>query len=141
MTTSTAEEHLPRELTDPDWLTAFRPLPSPVDIDYWRVLIQVPQPPETTEGGIVIPEEYRDTKEYMAFIGYVSAIGPLAFKAKTRSQLDMSQAKKFEVGDWVQFGKHSGQKFRTDDGTLWIVMADTDVFGKIDPTRYGCLSY
>lgn len=123
-------------------LDNFVPKPFPTDIDFWRVVVQIPVPPEATDGGIVIPEEYRDRKEFASYVGYVVGIGPLAFTAVTRSGMDLSKAKKCKVGDWVHFGKHAGEKFRAVDGTLYIVLTDTEILGVVkDPSAFECMSF
>jgi co-chaperonin GroES (HSP10) len=121
-------------------LDTFEPKTFPTKIDLWRLVVQVPEPPEYTQGGIAIPDEYRDRKEFHSYIGYVLQIGPLAFKAVTRSGLDYRQAHGVKVGDWVHFGKHAGEKFRTRDGTLFIVLTDSEVIGVCDnPEEFECM--
>lgn len=126
----------------PEWspLDGFEPRPFPTKMDFWRIVVQVPEPPEKI-GMIEMPPEYRDRMEFHSYVGYVLDIGPLAFKAVTRSGLRLEEANKFSVGDWVQFGKHAGEKFRTRDGTLYIVMAETEVIGVSDrPEDFECMS-
>ncbi len=118
----------PRSLAD-----GFVLLKPPVIIDHWRIIIQIPFPPEMTDGGIALPEEYREDKEFASYVGCVAGIGPLCFTAITRSQMDLSISYGCEVGDWVLFGKHAGEKFRTRDKALWVVLSDTEIMG-ISPT-------
>jgi co-chaperonin GroES (HSP10) len=102
-------------------------------------------PPQYSSGrhgsAIEIPDEYRDDQEYAAYIGNVRAMGALCFKSKTRGGVELSEDQGFKVGDWVQVGKHQGEKFRTMDGTLWIVIADTQYIAVIDnPEMFDCMS-
>jgi co-chaperonin GroES (HSP10) len=121
-------------------LQAFAPRPFPTEMDLWRVVLQIPQPPETSAGGLVMPTEYIDRKEFASYVGYVIDMGPLCYTAITRSGIDLSKAKKCKVGDWVHFGKHDGEKFRTRDGTLFVVLTDTQILGRVnDPTEFECL--
>ena len=120
---------------------SFEPTDYPGEIDMWRVAVQIPMPPETTPGGIITPDEYQDEREYASYVGMVRSLGPLCYTAITRSKLDLSQAHGCKVGDWVQFGKHDGEKFRTVDGTLWVVLADTQVICVTKhPERFDCMS-
>ncbi len=113
----------------------------PGQIDLWRIAVQIPEPPETTAGGIITPDEYRDNREFSTYVGMVRSMGPLAYEAITRSKLDLTQAIGCSIGDWVQFGKHDGEKFRTQDGTLWVILSDTQVICVVDfPEAFDCMS-
>jgi co-chaperonin GroES (HSP10) len=113
----------------------------PGKIGLWRAALQVPMPPEFSEGGIAIPDEYREDQEYAAYIGNVRAMGPLCFKSKTRGGVELSTDEGFKVGDWVMIGKHQGEKFRTRDNTLWIVISDTQYIAVLDdPAAFDCMS-
>lgn len=119
----------------------FEPKEFPVAMDLWRLAIQIPEPPEESEGGIVIPDEYKDHQKFATYIGMVRSMGPLCYQAVTRSGIDLAAGLKCAVGDWVLFGKHDGEKFRTTDGTLWVVLTDTQVLGKAqNPERFDCMS-
>jgi co-chaperonin GroES (HSP10) len=122
-------------------LDVFQEKEYPGRIDLWRIAVQIPEPPEMTPGGIVTPEEYRDAREFSTYVGMVRAMGPLCYKAITRSQLYLEDAHGCAVGDWVQFGKHDGEKFRTLDGTLWVILTDTQVICVTDePEQFDCMS-
>lgn len=119
----------------------FEPKEYPGKIDLWRIAVQIPEPPEFTPGGIATPEEYRDQREFSTYVGMVRAMGPLCHQAVTRSQLDLTQALGCEIGDWVQFGKHDGEKFRTRDNTLWVVLTDTQIICVTnEPEAFDCMS-
>jgi co-chaperonin GroES (HSP10) len=107
----------------------------------WRIAVQIPMPPEQSAGGIVVPEEYRDHREFSSYVGMVRSMGPLCYQAITRSQLYLGAANKCQVGDWVQFGKHDGEKFRTQDGTLWVILSDTQIICVTKhPEAFDCMS-
>lgn len=131
------DAHAPRSLLD-----LFVPKPYPTKMDLWRIVLQMPEPPEMSEGGIVIPDEYRDRKEFMGYVGYVIDMGPLCYQAVTRSGIDLSKANKVKIGDWAQIGKHDGEKFRTSDGTLYVVVADTQIIGPVEnPELFECMNF
>ena len=123
-------------------IDVFEPREFPTRVDLWRVAIQIPTHPEMTDGGIVIPDDVRDDLEFATYVGQVRDMGPLCFQAVTRSQVDLKTANKFSIGDWVMFGKHAGEKFRLHhDGTLFVVMSDTEVIGVTDrPQDFDCMS-
>jgi len=124
----------------PNLLEGFEAKEYPTEVDLWRIAVQIPEPPEMSEGGIAMPKEYRENKEFSNYIGMVRAMGPLCYQAVTRSGLDLSKAKKCKVGDWVQFGKHDGEKFRTMDDTLWVVLSDTQIIGVVKhPEVFDCM--
>ena len=113
----------------------------PGDIDMWRIAVQIADPPEMSGGGIVVPDEYRSTQEFSAYVGNVRSIGPLCYQAVTRSGLHLDQAHGCKVGDWVQFGKHDGERFRTRDGTLWVVLSDSQIICVTPhPELFDCMS-
>jgi len=122
-------------------LDTFEPKEYPGKIDLWRIAVQIPEPPEESAGGIITPEEYRDHREFSTYVGNVRSMGPLCHQAVTRSQLDLTQALGCEIGDWVQFGKHDGEKFRTMDGTLWVILSDTQIICVTnEPEAFDCMS-
>ena len=119
----------------------FEPREYPGRIGLWRAALQVPTPPQFSKGGIEIPKQFLEDQEFASYIGNVRAMGPLCFKAVTRSGLNLSEDHGFKVGDWVQVGKHQGEKFRTMDGTLWIVITDTQYISVLDdPAQFDCMS-
>lgn len=130
-----AAQDEPRTLLD-----TFEAKNYPGEIDLWRIAVQIAEPPETI-GNIIVPDEYRDDQEFSSYVGMVRSMGPLCYQAVTRSRLDLSQAHGCKVGDWVQFGKHDGEKFRTQDGTLWVILSDTQVICKTNtPEAFDCMS-
>jgi co-chaperonin GroES (HSP10) len=55
--------------------------------------------------------------------------------------VELSTDEGFKVGDWVMIGKHQGEKFRTRDNTLWIVISDTQYIAVLDdPAAFDCMS-
>ncbi len=119
----------------------FEPKDWPGKMGLWRAALQIPMPPEYSTGGIAIPDEYREDQEYASYIGNVRAMGPLCFKSKTRGGVELAQDDGFKVGDWVMVGKHQGERFRTMDNTLWIVISDTQYIAVLDnPAAFDCMS-
>ncbi len=138
-----SEAEATREVPDEpaSLLDTFEPKDYPGTIDLWRIAVQIPEPPSMTPGGIHVPEEYRELREFSTYVGMVRSMGPLCYQAITRSQLHLDQAHKCQIGDWVQFGKHDGEKFRTLDDTLWVILTDTQIICVLDnPELFDCMS-
>lgn len=135
---SEAEETEQHEAT---FLDTFEPREYPTEVDMWRMAVQIAEPPETTAGNIVIPDEYREDQEFASYVGQVRSMGPLCYTAVTRSQMDLKNAHGCQVGDWVQFGAHDGERLRTQDGTLWVILSDTQIIGVAKhPELFDCMS-
>jgi len=134
-------DDLPGAVATATLLDAFEPKDYPGQVDLWRIAVQIPMPPEMSEGGIVMPAQYRDDREFTSYVGMVRSMGPLCYKAVTRSQLDLSQAHGCKVGDWVQFGSHDGERLRTMDGTLWVILSESQIVCVTEhPELFDCMS-
>jgi len=120
-----------------DFFTVKKPPYTPL---LWKILVQVPQPPEKI-GSFYVPDSTRDENEFGCYVGYVAAVGQFAYTAVTKAGIDMNEMeRKPSRGDWVIFGRHAGEKIKTKDGTLWIKMADTEIDGIVqDPDVFDCI--
>lgn len=92
-------EHIPRNK-----------LPIPAG---FRLLIGMIKVEETTNGGIVLVEEYRQGREYLRSIGKVLAVGKDAYyHPKFQGGVDVQEATPepwVKVGDIVCIGQYAGQ--------------------------------
>ena len=68
------------------FLDTFKPKEYPGSIDLWRIAVQIAEPPETSAGNIVIPDEYREDQEFASYVGMVRSMGPLCWTAITRTK-------------------------------------------------------
>ena len=71
----------------------------------YHILVRPVSIKEKTKGGILLPDSTRDDMAYLTTVGEVVALGDLAYH-------DMEKFAKgpwCEVGDYVCYGKHSGQ--------------------------------
>ncbi len=119
----------------------FEPKEYPGPVDMWRIAVQIAEPPDLSAGGIAIPDEYKDDQEFASYVGMVRSMGPLCYTAITRSQMDLKDAHGCQVGDWVQFGAHDGERLRTQDGTLWVILSDTQIVCVTKhPELFDCMS-
>lgn len=96
--------------------------PEPV---LWRLLVVPVQPRRQSKGGIVLPDETREAEEHLSYIGKVIALGPMAGKKPEWPE----GAYDVKVGDWILFGRYSGQKIEYQ-GVKFLFLDDDNVLGK-----------
>ena len=106
----------------------FRPL-------YWRCLVMIREPELVTASGLVLLRETRDIEAYLTYVGMVIAIGKLAYKAKTRAGLRLSDEDNPKLGDEVVFYKNAGTRFKTIDGLQFVLITDTEMWGETDDPK------
>ena len=118
------------------------PVRYPRPIGY-HVVVEPREPPATTAGGIHLPQRTKRANRATDYIGVLRAVGQFAWTAKT-PELDWNTLEnKPQVGDWVIFRQHAGQKLRMrqdqstlvsgdkEDEAYLLVMADTDIIGSL----------
>ena len=94
----------------------------------YKVLVACPEIEETTEGGIIIAEEYRAKESTASIFGYVISMGKDAYGDKERFP-DGAWCKE---GDFVMFRANSGTRFKVagkeyrllNDDSIEAVVAD-----------------
>lgn len=112
----------------------FRPL-------YWRCLVMIREPEDATDWGFQLLRESKDIEMYLTYTGMVVAVGKLAYKAKTRAGLKLSDEDNPKLGDKVVFYKNAGTRFRTIDGLQFVQITDTEMWGETDePERLDTLA-
>lgn len=116
---------------------------------YWRALIMPVRPQKKSRGGLILVEESRANAQYLTYIGRVVALGPLwctgpNFGPQTdrrswfRRTLDrfagvadpQFQRDVIKSGDWVLYGRHSGQRVEYR-GVKMLLVNDDDKLMKI----------
>lgn len=141
-----SEDAIQVEIDPPQSLAEiFVPREWPGRVGLWRMAIQVPVPPDMSSGehgvAIALPGTFTEDLEFASYVGNVRAMGPLCFKARTSGGLELAEDEGVKVGDWVMFDKHAGKKFRTRDGTLWVIISDTQYIAKLDrPEEFDCMA-
>ena len=96
----------------------------------YHVLVRPVSIKEKTKGGILLPDSTRDDMAYLTTVGEVVALGDLAYH-------DMEKFAKgpwCEVGDYVCYGKHSGQKIKYK-GLKYILLFDDQVIMKVESPK------
>lgn len=104
-----------------------------------RVLVQIRTPKTQTKGGIILPDDVRETEIYNTQVAKVLAVGPLAFKNRNTME-QWPEGSWCEPGDFVRVPKYAGDRWtgKTHDGddVYLIIFNDLDIIGQItgDPT-------
>jgi co-chaperonin GroES (HSP10) len=99
-----------------------------------RVLVQIRTPKTVTEGGILIPEEARQTEKWNTQVAKVITLGPVSFK--NRETLES-----WPEGDWcwagtfVRVPKYGGDRWEvpvpgSQDPALFVLYNDLDLLGQ-----------
>lgn len=114
------------EVSDPDVL--------PV-IPGYHLLIRPVSVKKETKGGIILPDSTRDDIAYLTTVGKVLAVGKDAYKDNDR----YPNGPWCKEGDYVCYGKHSGQKFFYKGIRLILLLDDqismiVDDPKELDPT-------
>lgn len=108
--------------------TEMEKLPKPTG---WRILIMPYIPPKKSKGGIEIPDEVHAREQLATVVGYVLAVGPDAYKDKSRYPGGAWCKEK----DWVIFGRYAGSRFKIDDGELRL-LNDDEILGVVQDPSY-----
>ena len=115
----------PNEVDDP------KDLPPAVG---WKILVRVWTPPEKTKGGILLPDQVIDDREYLTTVGRVVSVGPLAWRAAD-AMVDGVYTPWAKKGEYVVFGKFAGEKLRYG-GVKYILLDDKNIKWVVkDPSK------
>jgi co-chaperonin GroES (HSP10) len=94
----------------------------------FKIVVRVEKVEEKTNGGIFIPENAQDRRQFEITRGVVVAVGPAAFSDDRQYP---PGADRPVVGDRIWFDKHAGTqvKGKRDHMILYRVIEDTDIVG------------
>ena len=119
---------------------------------FWRALIMPVRPRSKSKGGLILVEESQQAQQYLTYIGKVIALGPLWCRGPSFEQYidgwqqsQMNHRSFFswllnrpavklgakvrneglvQVGDWVIYGRHAGQRVEYKGVKLLLVNDD-----------------
>jgi len=80
-----------------------------------------------TKGGIIMPDKFKDDIQYLTTVGRVAKVGSLAYKDKGK----FPSGSWCSEGDYVCYGKHTGQKF-IYQGIRYLLIYDDQVIMTIE---------
>ena len=86
----------------------------------YHLLIRPVSVKQETKGGIILPDSTNEAIAYLTTVGKVLAIGKDAYKDTTR----YPNGAWCKEGDYVCYGKHSGQKFFYKGIKLLLLLDD-----------------
>lgn len=104
-----------------------------------RVMVQVRTPKKTTRGGVLLPEDVRETEFWVSQVAKVLAVGPLAFHNRNTMTL-WPEGAWCAPGDFVRVPKNGGDRWtvktETGEEAMIILYNDLDMLGVVtDPTK------
>lgn len=99
------------------------------DVPGYHVMIRPISLREKTKGGIFLPDKVVDDISYLTTIGQVVKLGDLAYEDSEK----FPKGKWCEVGDYVCYGKHTGQKFVYKGVKLLLLFDDQIIMRVGDP--------
>ena len=93
----------------------------------YHVLVRPVTIRETTKGGIMLPDSVKNDIAYLTTVGKVLSLGDLAYKDEDK----FPNGNWCEVGDYVCYTKHAGQKFYYK-GTKLLLLYDDQIMMKVE---------
>ncbi len=99
-----------------------------------RIVVQIRIPRTVTPGGIVIPEDARETEKWNTQVAKVIMLGPVAFK--NRDTLEpWKEGEWCQAGSFVRVPKYGGDRWEVpvpdrSDPSLFGVFNDLDLLGE-----------
>src|SRR5690242_12367305 len=97
------------------------------------LLLQVRLAKTKSRGGIIMPDEVRDTERFRGQIGLVRAMGPSAFKRRDTLE-PWPEGNWCHVGDFVRAPMYGGDRYTLAVGkeeVLFLFVRDTDLIAKV----------
>ena len=99
------------------------------------MLVQIRTPKRVTKGGILLPDETRETEFWNTQIAKLLAIGALAFRNRNTREA-WPEGAWAAPGDFVRVPKYGGDRFSVtthagDDEAFLVLFNDLDLLGKV----------
>ena len=103
-----------------------------------RVLVQLRRSKKrTTNAGIILVEETKETEKWNNMVAKVIAIGPLAFKQRDTME-PWPEGSWCEVGDYLRVPKWGGDRWEVpvedqpdEDPALFMILNDHEIIAKV----------
>ena len=97
----------------------------------YHILVRPVSVKNKTKGGLLLPDSVKDDVAYLTTVGKVLAIGDLSYKDKDK----FPNGKWCDVGDYVCYARHAGQKLYYK-GVRLLLLFDDKIMMKVDePTN------
>ena len=99
-----------------------------------RVLVQIRSPKKTSQGGIILHNETRETEIWNTQIAKVHSLGPLAFKNRNTME-SWPEGDWCKPGEYVRVPKYGGDRWKVpygnDEEALFVIFNDLDIVGGV----------
>lgn len=99
-----------------------------------RVLVQIRSPKKTSQGGIILHNETRETEIWNTQIAKVHSLGPLAFKNRNTME-SWPEGAWCKPGEYVRVPKYGGDRWKVpygnDEEALFVIFNDLDIVGGV----------
>ena len=97
----------------------------------YHILVRPVSVKSKTIGGLLLPDSVKDDVAYLTTVGKVLAVGDLAYKDEDK----FPNGKWCDVGDYVCYARHAGQKLYYK-GVRLLLLFDDQVMMKVnEPTN------
>ncbi len=97
----------------------------------YHILVRPVSVKNKTKGGLLLPDSVKDDVAYLTTVGKVLSIGDLAYKDEDK----FPNGKWCDVGDYVCYARHAGQKLYYK-GVRLLLLFDDQIMMKVDePTN------
>lgn len=98
----------------------------------YKILIGIPEVSNTTDGGVIMPDQHRMAEETASIVGFVIKMGPDAYNDKKR----FPNGSYCNEGDFVIFRSYSGTRFKIHGKEFRLINDDTVEAVVDDPRGY-----
>jgi len=93
----------------------------------WRIVLLPYRGAVKSKGGIQLADQTIERQQVTTTVGYVLAVGDLAYKDEVKFPNGAWCAK----GDWVVFGRYAGSRINIDGGEIRI-LNDDEILARIN---------
>ena len=97
----------------------------------YHVLVRPVSVKSKTKGGLLLPDSVKSDVAYLTTVGKVLSIGDLAYEDKDK----FPNGKWCNVGDYVCYARHAGQKLYYKGVRLLLLFDDQIIMKVEDPTH------
>jgi co-chaperonin GroES (HSP10) len=112
-----------------------------------RVLVQIRTAVSKTKGGIILTEDTRDTDKWNTQIARVIAVGPGAFKDRSKGEV-WPEGDWCKPGEFVRVGKYGGDRWEVavpgrdpNERAMFVIFNDYDLIGLVTGDPLGVKAF
>lgn len=111
-----------------------------------NVLVQMRTPLTKTKGGIIVPDEARETDQWNTQVAKLISIGPVSFHNRDTMAL-WPEGAWAKPGEYVRVPKYGGDRWwveseGADKKSLFVIFNDLDIIGRVPEDKVlGMVAY